>query len=134
MREHSEPVLVTRYWRGRRNPNFIFVQRDGVTRREKPKANTERAKISAAQRGAVVLALRGGSTQCAAAEYAGMHRATLYRLMDRVPGFRREVEDAECEGAKVRDYRRWLEHPFRGRRPPKPEGRRGGYPIPRFPR
>ena len=52
------------------------------------------------------MALAGGSSRRLAADATGMHRATFYRLLKKDSNFRERVEEAESDGAEVRNYRR----------------------------
>mgnify|MGYP005842862659 CR=1 FL=1 len=65
-----------------------------------------------------------GQTKVKAARGAGIHRKTLRRWLDADPDFARQFEAAWQQGAKLRDYYGWLNHPFRGLRPPTGKGTR----------
>jgi hypothetical protein len=70
-----------------------------------------------------------GGTKTAAAAAAGVDRKTLYRWRDADLDFLMEFDAAWRQGAKQRDYLAWLNHPFRGLRPPP--GKRGRA-VPRY--
>ncbi len=73
--------------------------------------------------------LREGYLIREAAAAVGFVREAVYRRMAMHPEFRAAVEQAREEGKKERTYRRWLLHPFRGKRPPTGKGHGG---KPRF--
>jgi hypothetical protein len=77
-------------------------------------------------------ALARGYTRREACRAAGLHHATLYRWLHTRPGFREWFCQMEARYAEDRKVHRWYTHPFRGRRPPRPEGARTGFPGPRF--
>lgn len=81
-------------------------------------------------RGRVILEkLAEGCTFMEAATAAGMSRQALWKRCRSSPSFAQAVSDARQQGQEEREYRLWLRHPFRGRRPPTGKGHRG---KPRF--
>ena len=135
LEDTAKPFLATYCDRlGRRRDSLLMYglsqYGEDVAQYASPAPNHSRNPVSTHQKKTLLQALKGGSFRHAAAAIAGMHRATFYRLLDRDEGFRCQVIEAEQEGAEVRQYRQWLEHPFRGCRPPRPERQRGGYPKP----
>jgi hypothetical protein len=76
-------------------------------------------------------AITSGATKSGAARAAGIDRKTLYRWLDADLDFLMEFDIAWAAGAKQRDYLTWLNHPFRGLRPPTGKGTRA---RPRFSR
>lgn len=62
----------------------------------------------------------------------GIHRSTFYEWLNTNWAMRMDVEEAEERGADRRRYRRWLNHPFRGSRPPRQDGQTSAraYPKP----
>jgi len=67
---------------------------------------------------AIIQAIASGHPKVKAAKMAGIHRATLFRWLERKQEFAKDFAEAWNQGAKARDYRVWLNHPFRGKRPP----------------
>jgi hypothetical protein len=60
---------------------------------------------------------------------------TIQRWLREDAKFRKSVQKAEREGQDKARYLRWLNHPFRGLRPPLPKGKRHlPRPRPRFSR
>lgn len=53
-----------------------------------------------------------------AAEIAGLTRQSLWKRMKASPEFAEAVAQAREAGKHEREFRAWLFHPFRGRRPP----------------
>ena len=76
-------------------------------------------------------AILSGSTKKDAARAAGIDRKTLYRGLDADLDFLMEFDAAWTRGEQKRTYRLWLNHPFRGLRPPTGRGTRS---RPRFSR
>jgi len=77
--------------------------------------------------------LATGATFAQASKAAGISRITLWRWCRDDPDFARLVETARLVGLKMRTYRLWVNHPFRGKRPPRHTANRGSaYPTPRF--
>ena len=72
-----------------------------------------------------------GATKTAAAGAAGVNCRTLYRWRLHDLDFAMDFDVAWTTGAKQRDYLAWLNHPFRGRKPPRGRGTRA---IPRYAR
>lgn len=60
----------------------------------------------------------------------GIHHSTLYAWMDSVDFLREGIEGLEERAADRRRYRRWLNHPFRGKRPPRRFRKDGPFPKP----
>ena len=72
-----------------------------------------------------------GANKSAAARAVGINRRTLYRWLDADLDFLMEFDAAWTQGEKRRSYLCWLNHPFRGLRPPTGKGTRS---RPRFSR
>ena len=62
--------------------------------------------------------LTGGMTRREVSAHAGVHPSTFYDWLKNRPDFARAVKEAEARGKDIREKRLWLNHPFRGRRPP----------------
>lgn len=77
----------------------------------------------------IIAAVTIGATKKSAAKGAGINRRTLYRWLDDSPAFAEKFAKAWERGTKQRDYLLWLNHPFRGLRPPTGRGTRS---KPRF--
>ena len=81
-------------------------------------------------RGHVILQkLREGCLYREAAAAAGISKQAVLWRMASHPGFREAVQAAREAGREEWKYRRWLAHPFRGKRPPAGKGHGG---KPRF--
>ena len=81
-------------------------------------------------RGQVILdKLAQGCTYAEAATAVGLSRRGLYKRRIASPGFEQAVLEARQKGQEERQYRLWLRHPFRGKRPPTGKGHGG---RPRF--
>lgn len=81
-------------------------------------------------KGMVVLSkLAEGCTLREAAAAAGITRQAVLKRKNVSPDFARAVTAARETGKDERRYRRWLNHPFRGMRPPTGKGHGG---KPRF--
>lgn len=81
-------------------------------------------------RGMVILdKLAEGCLFREAAAAAGISRRALFKRRDVSPEFAQAVTAARETGKEERRYRRWLNHPFRGMRPPTGKGHGG---KPRF--
>ena len=77
-----------------------------------------------------------GCPKAQAAKLAGIHRTTLLRWLRRKDGFAAAFVQAWEAGKNRREYRLWLRHQFRGKRPPTTKRTRA-YPRfgkPRLPR
>ena len=61
----------------------------------------------------------------------GIHHSTLYHWLDTIDGMRDWFERMEERAADRRRYRRWFNHPFRGRRPPRAGEAERGEPYPK---
>ena len=79
--------------------------------------------------GLVVRRLAEGATYGEAARGVRCDRVTVWRWRQSSPEFDRAVEAARAAGRGEREFRCWLRHPFRGRRPPTGKGHGG---PPRF--
>jgi predicted DNA-binding transcriptional regulator AlpA len=64
-----------------------------------------------------------------AAQLGGVSRQAIWKRMNANPEFAQAVTTAREKGRKEREFRTWLRHPFRGRRPPTGKGHGG---KPRF--
>jgi transposase-like protein len=78
-----------------------------------------------------LIAILSGATKSGAARAAGIDRKTLYRWLDADLDFLMEFDAAWTRGEQKRTYCSWLNHPFRGLRPPTGKGSRS---RPRFSR
>jgi hypothetical protein len=79
----------------------------------------------------VVKRLAIGFTFEEAARCSSISRQAVWKRIKKSPDFREAVEVAREAGRKVRDYRLWIRHPFRGKRPPSGKGH-GGTPRYRY--
>lgn len=77
----------------------------------------------------VLVKLSEGLTFEEAARCSIVSRQAVWKHMKRSPEFREAVAVAREKGRRVREYRIWIRHPFRGMRPPTGKGRGG---VPRF--
>ncbi|MFC7336140.1 helix-turn-helix domain-containing protein [Haloferula chungangensis] len=77
----------------------------------------------------ILRAAKAGHTFKTAARLGGIHRSTLYRWIAKNEGFARRFRAAWSGGETRRNYRNWLNHPFRGMRPPTGKGTRR---VPRY--
>lgn len=89
-----------------------------------PMTTTTRETLKAA----VIDKVLSGATKSGA---AGIDRKTLYRWLDADLDFLIEFDAAWTAAEKKRTYLLWLNHPFRGLRPPTGKGNRA---RPRFSR
>jgi hypothetical protein len=84
----------------------------------------------------VVLFLKqlcAGESRRRAAQFVSVSPKTIQRWLREDAKFRKSVRKAEREGQDKANYLRWLNHPFRGLRPPLPKGQRHlPRPRPRF--
>lgn len=77
--------------------------------------------------------LRTGHSMARSARWAGIHPKTAQRWLKVDRSFLEAVVEAQLEGAPSADLVRWVNHPFRGKRPPRSrEKRHGPYPKPNF--
>ncbi|MFT6575070.1 MAG: hypothetical protein ACJA16_003267 [Akkermansiaceae bacterium] len=86
---------------------------------------------TAAQKEMAIAHAAAGATKTGAARSAGVARRTLYRWLDADLDLLMEFHAAWTAAEKKRTYRLWLNHPFRGLRPPTGKGTRS---RPRFSR
>lgn len=68
--------------------------------------------------------LSAGESRRRAARHVGTSPKTIQRWLREDAKFRKSVQKAEREGQGKARYLRWLNHPFRGLRPPLPKGKR----------
>jgi hypothetical protein len=66
----------------------------------------------------IVAKLQEGCGYAQAAAAAGVHRQSLWRWVSGSTEFAAAVAAAYSIGRDEREYRLWLRHPFRGKRPP----------------
>ena len=66
--------------------------------------------------------VRLGATKSKAAKIAGIHRTTLNRWCQLETSFSKAFKQIWIESTAKRDYQKWLNHPFRGKRPPTGKG------------
>jgi hypothetical protein len=79
------------------------------------------------------LKLRTGYSMARSARWAGIHPKTAQRWLKADRLFLEAVVEAQIEGAPHADLVRWVNHPFRGKRPPRSKKKRlGPYPKPIF--
>lgn len=77
--------------------------------------------------------IASGESRRRAATAVGLSPKTVQRWMAADPRFRKSVEKAENQGRDLAPRLRWLNHPFRGRRPPNQNGQnQKPHPQPRF--
>jgi hypothetical protein len=77
--------------------------------------------------------LSAGESRRRASRHVGISPKTIQRWLRDDAKFRKSVRKAEREGQGKAAYLRWLNHPFRGLRPPLPKGQRHlTRPRPRF--
>jgi hypothetical protein len=77
--------------------------------------------------------LRTGHSMVRASRWAGIHPKTAQRWLKVDRSFLEAVVEAQLEGAPSADLVRWVNHPFRGKRPPRSKkGRNRPYPKPKF--
>ena len=77
--------------------------------------------------------LSAGESRRRAARHVGTSPKTIQRWLREDAKFRKSVQKAEREGQDKARYLRWLNHPFRGLRPPLSKGQRNlPRPRPRF--
>jgi len=79
----------------------------------------------------VLVSIIAGATKSKAAEVIGYNRLTLYRWLETDGCFSLDFDQAWEIGKEKREYSQWLDHPFRGLRPPTGKGTRS---RPRFSR
>lgn len=68
--------------------------------------------------------LSAGESRRRAAQFVRVSPKTIQRWLRGDAKFRKSVRKAEREGQDKASYLRWLNHPFRGLRPPLPKGLR----------
>lgn len=68
--------------------------------------------------------LSAGESRRRAAKFIRVSPKTIQRWLQVDEKFRESVQKAEQAGKPQAPYLRWLNHPFRGRRPPRPHGQR----------
>lgn len=76
----------------------------------------------------VLLRLEEGYTLEQAANSGDISRQAIWKRMKSYPEFAKAVVAAREVGKNEREFRIWLRHPFRGKRPPTGKGH-GGKPI-----
>lgn len=76
--------------------------------------------------------LRAGHCLARAARAAKVHPKTAQKWLSQSPRFAEDVRTAKAEGAPRAALVRWVNHPFRGIRPPRKRHRSGPYPKPPF--
>lgn len=76
----------------------------------------------------VLLRLEEGYTLEQAANSVDISRQAIWKRMKSYPEFAKAVVAAREVGKNEREFRIWLRHPFRGKRPPTGKGH-GGKPI-----
>ncbi len=77
--------------------------------------------------------LSAGESRRRAAGFIGISPKTIQRWLREDAKFRKSVQKAEKVGEPHAPYLRWLNHPFRGRRPPRPQGQRHQpFQLPKF--
>lgn len=77
--------------------------------------------------------LRNGYSMSLAAQMAGVNPKTVQRWLKRDLEFLKAVIDAQIEGLPKAREVAWMNHPFRGKRPPRPKSqRKRSYPTPEF--
>lgn len=77
----------------------------------------------------ILMWLESGRTYREVAKFSNLTRRAIWKHMKRSPEFRHALIDAREKGKKSRRYTLWLQHPFRGKRPPTGKGHGG---KPRF--
>lgn len=90
-----------------------------------------KARRRALQKMALIDEVRAGATKSGACRTVDINRRTLYRWLDQDLDFLMEFDAAWTQGKEKRTYLCWLNHPFRGLRPPTGKGTRS---RPRFAR
>ena len=77
--------------------------------------------------------LRKGDWLARASRGAGVHPKTTQRWLRHFPDFREAVTEARIEGRPRAALVAWLNHPFRGRRPPRSKRQQTApYPVPSY--
>jgi hypothetical protein len=77
----------------------------------------------------VLKLIEAGANKVNAAKTVGINRRTLWDWIKRDPDFDMLFDIAWFTGRKQREYNAWLNHPYRGLRPPTGKGTRA---RPRF--
>jgi len=72
----------------------------------------------------VLSLIEEGATKSKAAKTIGYNRLTLYRWLEADGCFSLDFDEAWETGKQKREYLLWLNHPFRGLRPPTGKGTR----------
>jgi hypothetical protein len=81
----------------------------------------------------ILESLRSGYSVSRAAKKAGVHSKTVQRWLKQDTDFLRKVAEAQSEGLPRAKLVTWINHPFRGKRPPRPKSQRNKpYPTPIF--
>ncbi|MCF7786796.1 MAG: helix-turn-helix domain-containing protein [Prosthecobacter sp.] len=68
--------------------------------------------------------LSAGESRRRAAKFINVSPKTIQRWLREDKKFRTSVQNAEHAGKPHFPHLRWLNHPFRGRRPPSPQNQR----------
>jgi len=76
----------------------------------------------------ILVRLEEGQTFQQAAQSMGVSRQAIWKRMKTHPKFADAVQVARESGKSEREFRMWLNHPFRGKRPPTGKGH-GGKPL-----
>ncbi len=98
------------------NPSDLGTMATYVPRTDRPRRPSKRLTQ------VVVLFLKqlsAGESRRRAAKFVMVSPKTIQRRLRDDAKFRKSVQKAEHEGAPQAPYLRWLNHPFRGRRPPR---------------
>jgi hypothetical protein len=77
----------------------------------------------------IIAKLQQGCTIREAAQLAGITKQAILKRRNACPTFAQAVLDAREVGREEREFRMWVRHPFRGKRPPTGKGNGG---KPRF--
>jgi hypothetical protein len=72
----------------------------------------------------ILKALRAGFSVSRAAKKAGVNPKTVQRWLKHDRDFLNDVVEAQIQGLPRAKLVTWINHPFRGKRPPRPKGRR----------
>ncbi len=81
----------------------------------------------------ILESLRAGCSVSRAAKKARVNPKTVQRWLKQDPDFLRKVAEAQTQGLPRAKLVTWINHPFRGKRPPRPKGQRDKpYPTPVF--
>jgi len=76
----------------------------------------------------ILVRLKEGQTFQQAAESVGISRQSVWKRIKAYPEFAQAVQAVREAGKAEREFRMWLHHPFRGKRPPSGKGH-GGKPV-----